>query len=162
MPNKKIRNATPLEYGNIKFKSTLEKLVYKTLVESGLDVQYEPQTFTLWEGFKPTVPFYDRSKKTKNLELTDKKLIDIKYTPDFVVHYPPGIIAFIEAKGMENDVFYIKKKLFRSLLEEAAQNNNATYYPMYFEVYTKKNVLQAIQLIKDYAEELTRNQSSNN
>ena len=139
MQNKKIRNATPLEYSNIKFKSTLEKLVYKTLVESGLDVQYEPQTFTLWEGFKPTVPFYDRNKKTKNLELTDKKLIDIKYTPDFVVHYPPCIVAFIEAKGMENDVFYIKKKLFRSLLEEVVQNT--TYYPMYFEVYTKKECI---------------------
>ena len=160
--NKKIRNVTPLEYDGIKFKSTLEKNTYKIFKESGFDIAYEPFTYTLWRGFKPTIPFYDKNKKTHNLILNNKKIIDIKYTPDFVVIYPPNIMAFVEAKGMENDVFYIKKKLFRSFLERQYAEGYTQFYPMYFEIYSVRHIAQAIDIIKQYAEEVNRNQSSDN
>jgi hypothetical protein len=48
---------------------------------------------------------------------------------------------------MENDVFPIKKKLFRAWLEE--------HYPksIYFEIYTKRQLLQAIDIINNLKEE---------
>jgi len=141
MKNKKIRNATPLTYKNIHFKSQLEKAIFKTLDEQGFPVRYEPMKFTLWKGFKPTIPFYDMDKNTHLLKLQSKKLIDITYTPDFMFVHNDHLIV-IEAKGFENDTFPIKKKLFRALLEKD--------YPgsVYFEIYAKRQLSQAIDIIK--------------
>lgn len=143
--NKKIKNAKITEYNGIKFKSKLEVMVYKTLKEYNFDVLYEPHTFNLWYGFKPKIPFY--APKNKVLVNNDKKIIDIKYTPDFIVKYK-DINIYIEAKGMKNDTYYLKNKLFRGYLE----NKYALCgeFSMYFEIYTKKQLLQAIQIIKDY------------
>ena len=41
MTNHKVKNATPLEYNNIQFKSRLEVMIYKTLLQEGFSVQYE-------------------------------------------------------------------------------------------------------------------------
>lgn len=148
MSNKKIKNASKLTVNGITFKSKLEVNVYNTLKAQGFQVEYEPKTFIIWEGFRPTVPFYDRSGKGDCLLLQKNKIIDIRYTPDFIVGYK-GFTIFIEAKGMENDVFYIKKKLFRSLLEEM---NDV----MYFEVRSKKETLEAVKIIKKYVDEHSR------
>lgn len=150
MENKKIKNATPLEFDGIKFKSKLEVMAYKTLKED-FEVHYEPTTYKVWEGFKPTIPFYDKDKDTKALKLNDKKIIDIKYTPDFLV-YHKNILAFVELKGIQNDTYYLKKKLFRGYLESIAEDMLKEHglYLMYFEVYTKKQLLQAIEIIKNY------------
>lgn len=139
--NKKIKNASPLEFNGISFKSKLEKMIYQTLRENNLPVEYEPQKFIIWEGFRPTVPFYDKDKTTRMLKLEKKKIISISYTPDFVFRYNDYLII-IEAKGMENDRFYLKKKMFRKWLE----NNEPK--SIYFEIYTKKQLLQAIDIIK--------------
>lgn len=146
MENKKIINATPEEYNNIRFKSKLEKMVYKTLKEVGFEPLYEPTTYTVWQGFKPTIPFYDRDKNTRLLKLNNKKIIDIKYTPDFIFLYN-SIVIIIEAKGMENDVFYIKKKLFRAYLEDLYKETGQK--SMYFEIHSKKQLLECIKLIKN-------------
>lgn len=139
--NKKIKNASPKEYNGIKFKSVVEVMVYKTLLSAGFEPLYEQRKFVIWEGFNPTVQFYNRDKRTRTLKLDDKKLIDITYTPDFTFEYHKTLII-IEAKGFENDVFPIKKKMFRKYLEHSQQNT------IFFEVYTKKQLLQAIEIIK--------------
>ena len=110
MTNHKVKNATPLEYNNIQFKSRLEVMIYKTLLQEGFNVQYEPTKYIIWEGFKPNVSFYNKDKKTRMLKLDNKRLIDITYTPDFVFEYKDTTIV-IEAKGFENDTFPIKKKI---------------------------------------------------
>ena len=63
--NKKIVNATRNTYDGICFKSLLEKVVYSTLSQLGYNPQYEPQTFTLFEGFVPITPFYDKMSDSK-------------------------------------------------------------------------------------------------
>ena len=63
--NKKIRNATICKSGSIVFKSQLEKMAYNTLVEYGFTPQYEPRRLVLVEGFKPTIPFYDKETPTQ-------------------------------------------------------------------------------------------------
>lgn len=143
--NKKIKNASPLEYDDIYFKSQLEKMIYQTLREQGFPVKYEPHKFVLWQGFRPTVPFYDKDKYTRMLKLESKKIIDITYTPDFVFTYN-GFLVIIEAKGMENDCFYLKKKMFRKWLEDNHPKS------IYFEIYTKKQLLQAISIIQNLSQ----------
>lgn len=143
--NKKIKNASPLEYDDIYFKSQLEKMIYQTLREQGFPVEYEPHKFVLWQGFRPTVPFYDKDKYTRMLKLENKKIIDITYTPDFVFTYN-GFLVIIEAKGMENDCFYLKKKMFRKWLEDNHPKS------IYFEIYTKKQLLQAISIIQNLSQ----------
>lgn len=144
--NKKIRNAHSLKYDGIVFKSKLETVIYRILKERGFPVKYEPYKYVLWEGFKPTVPFFNKDKRTRLLRQDTKKLLNITYTPDFVFEHK-GYLVVIEAKGMENDVFPIKKKLFRAWLEE--------HYPksIYFEIYTKRQLLQAIDIINNLKEE---------
>lgn len=145
MTNHKVKNATPLEYNNIQFKSRLEVMIYKTLLQEGFNVQYEPTKYIIWEGFKPNVSFYNKDKKTRMLKLDNKRLIDITYTPDFVFEYKDTIIV-IEAKGFENDTFPIKKKLFRKWLEN--QNSQGNKY-IFFEIFTKRQLMQAIDIIKN-------------
>lgn len=144
--NKKIINASPLEYDGISFKSKLEKMVYQTLKEADFPVEYEPHKYIIWEGFKPSVPFYNKDKITRMLKQESKKIQAITYTPDLsFIHN--GYLIIIEAKGFEDSVFPLKKKMFRKWLEDN--------YPksIYFEIYTKKQLLQAINIINNLKEE---------
>lgn len=161
--NKKIRNATSAKVSDITFKSQVEKAIYRTLLEQGIEPEYEKYTFTLWDGFTPITPFYDREtdkqrqKRLKNnsskgdtqkiLILKSEKVVGIRYTPDF--HFTKGDIdVWIEVKGIENDVFYIKKKLFRKYLDDLLIKEGKK--SMFFEIYTKRQMLQALQIINDY------------
>lgn len=163
MSNKKIKNATSNDSNGIRFKSLLEKSIYTTLIQYGFNPKYEPITFTLWEGFAPITPYYDQetlSQKvrriSKGIDTTSSKIlikklskiIGIRYTPDFYFRFN-NINIYIEAKGIENDVFYIKKKMFIKYLDELYNKNKEK--SMYFEIYTKKQLLQAIEIIKNYA-----------
>lgn len=140
--NKKIKNASPLSYDGIEFKSKLEVTCYKTLKEAGFSPSYEGKTFVIWQGFKPTVPFYNRSKKDRQLALDSAKLRDVTYTPDFIFHVGKTTVI-IEAKGFEDARFPIKKKLFRGILECLDD-------VIYFEIRTKKELLKAISIINEY------------
>lgn len=162
MANKKIRNATQSSSKGITFKSQLEKSIYNTLLQQGFEPQYEPTTFTLWEGFEPITPYYDKEtdkQKIKRLSegidtrtskiLIQKtgKIVGIRYTPDFYFKYN-DLNVYIEAKGIENDVFYIKKKMFIKYLDDRYLESGEK--SIYFEVYTRKQLLQAIEIIKSY------------
>lgn len=165
MVNKKIRNATQSTSEGITFKSKLERSVYNTLLEQGFEPQYEPTTFTLWEGFEPITPYYDKeTDKQKIKRLSDGtntcpskiliqktgKIVGIRYTPDFYFKYN-DLNVYIEAKGMENDVFYLKKKMFIKYLNDRYLEKGEK--SIYFEVYTRKQLLQAIEIIKNYEQE---------
>ena len=155
--NQKIRNATKSTSNNITFKSQLEKGIYNTLLQEGFNPQYEPKTFTLWDGFVPITPYYDKEtpkhrdardpKSPILLVKKENKIIGIRYTPDFYFKYN-DLDIYIEAKGIENDVFYIKKKLFIKYLDDYYINTGQK--SIYFEVYTKRQLLQAIKIIKEY------------
>jgi len=160
--NKKIRNATVCKEGKITFKSKLEKSAYITLKELGLNPQYEPKQLTLWEGFKPITPFYDEESKyaytrrieegitgPKKLICKKDKIIGIRYTCDIYFKYQ-NIDIWVELKSIENDVFYIKKKMFLKYLDDLYEKTGQK--SMYFEVHTKHQLLQMVEIIKSYAE----------
>jgi len=166
--NKKIRNATKCKSGNLTFKSQLEKSTYNTLFELGFKPQYEYKTYELWSSFMPYTPFYDKETDTQQnkriesgdpiknrlLVLKSNKVIGIRYTPDFYFRYGK-LDVYIETKGFENEVFYIKKKLFRKYLDDILIKTGQ--HSIYFEVYTKKQLLQAIKIIKEYESALSKN-----
>lgn len=144
LSNKKIKNATPLDYNGIHFKSKLEVVLFKVLEENNLNPQYEPVTFVLIDGWKPVVPFYRRDKKTKQLIKEEKKVISVKYTPDIIFKWGEYTV-FIEAKGMENDVYYLKKKLFRRLLENSYLSD---CFPVFAEIKTKREMIDFLEILK--------------
>lgn len=152
MKNKKIINANPKEYNNIKFKSLSEVMVYKTLLAEGFNPQYEENTYVIFDGFVPHIPFYTKNKfkrKNKNIEVLshntvkDNRPVDgITYTPDFVFEYN-GKTIIIEVKGFANDVFPYKFKMFRKLLEYELNGNYEIW-----EIFTKTQLLELINNLK--------------
>lgn len=152
MTNKKIKNASQKEYNGIKFKSQLEVMTYKTLLQAGFLPLYEQRTFTIWQGFIPSkVPCFTRNtfkRKNKNLTLIEentvidnRSLADITYTPDFIFEYRNKTII-VEVKGFQNDVFPYKFKMFRKYLESIEGNY------IIWEIFTKKQLLECINHLK--------------
>lgn len=167
--NKKIRNATSAKTRGITFKSQTEKMIYRTLIDNNIEPEYEKYTFTLWDGFVPKTPFYDQEtdkqhekrlaeenseKKTpKQLVLKTDKVIGVRYTPDF--HFKvKDVDVWVEVKGIENDVFYIKKKMFRKYLDDLLETKGIR--SIFFEVYTKRQMLQALKIVDEYVESITK------
>lgn len=140
MENKKIKNANSRIYDGISFKSAMEVTIYKALKEQGINPDYEANTFILSDKVRPTVPFYNRTG-SGGFHLISEPISKVTYTPDFTFTLN-GIFVIIEVKGFENDVFPLKRNLFRKLLE------TMSYPVMYFEVRTKKELLQSLEIIK--------------
>ena len=138
--NRKVRNANPLEYNGIKFKSRVEVSIYKLLRTHNIEAKYEEKTFILSSSIRPTVPFYNRTEKS-GFHSIMSPISNITYTPDFTFMYN-NILVIIEVKGFENDVFPVKRNLFRKLLE------TLDTYCMFFEIRTQKEMLKALEIIK--------------
>lgn len=147
--NNKVKNAQTIVYNEITFKSKLDLMAYKLLEEKGFNPQYEQNTFIIWQGFKPVVPFFTKNKARQIIN-NNKKLINITYTPDIYFEYR-GYKVIIEMKGFTNDVYPIKVKLFRKYIEQLQDSNKY----LLFELYTKQQLLTAIQIIEEYGK--TRN-----
>lgn len=147
MENKKVKNATETEYNGIKFKSKLEVMVYKTLLQEGFEPRYEASRYSIWKGFKPQVPFY-KPNKQGNLELQTTKIIDITYTPDFEFLAPDNktVVIFEVKGGYENDTYPLKEKIFRGYLEKCLEEYNQK--TIMFKIRNKKQCLEAINFIK--------------
>jgi hypothetical protein len=151
MENRKIINATPTVEGGVAFKSKLEASIYRVLVQEGLNPRYEEHKFPIWSGFKPTVPFYERNRRTRSIRLNDKKIIDITYTPDISFEYGKHTI-YVEVKpdGFTNDVYPYKQKLFRKYMETELLDKQ----PIFVRVGTIKNLREFINILRtEYNEE---------
>ena len=151
MSNKKIRNATISEYAGIAFKSILECNCYKLLEASGLPFTYEAHTYQLLANTKRTntiVYTPDNKNKVRGATPLVGKNISIRpitYTPDFVVTLD-NVVFIIEAKGFQNDVYPIKRKLFISLLESLDDGNQY----IFLEPHNSFQMNQVISIIKSY------------
>ena len=146
--NKKVLGATRTLYNNIMFRSILEKSCYKKLEESSLTFEYETEKFVLWEGCKLSIPIFAPKKLGpgrfgKFLEEQKRSLLNMTYTPDFVILYKDYKIYF-DVKGKENDTYPLKKKMFIKHLQE--MQDGVKY--IFFEPHNVRQMLQAIDLIK--------------
>lgn len=119
--NKKVRNATKIEFDGIKFRSKLEMYTYKKLKEANIFTEYEQHRYELLPAFV----------------FHGKKVRAMTYLPDFV-----GKGFVIECKGFANDAFPLRKKLFEFWLSNNAPNME------YYIVRTQKEVDAMIDELK--------------
>ena len=102
-------------YDGIKFASGLEKYMYKALKKAKIQALYEGATFVLQEDFKFNVDSYERQANGKGdmINRGQKKIQNIKYTPDFVSNS-----FIIECKGRANESFPIRWKMFKKYVKD--------------------------------------------
>jgi hypothetical protein len=105
--------AKKVSYDGIDFASGLEKYMYKLLKDANLNFQYEGQVFELLPGFNFNNECYERQSNGKGdfVNRGNKKILNIKYTPDFV-----STDFIIETKGRANDSFPLRWKMFKYLM----------------------------------------------
>lgn len=138
--NKKVINATSVSEDSITFKSKAEKKMYDLLKESGLNFEYEPSSITVVEGFYPK-PWY------KDLQRIVRKVLPIRYTPDFVVRGGESTYI-IEVKGFEVEKYSMRRKLFLGKIRNRED-------VIFFEVHTVKGMKFCIEKIKELENEYT-------
>ena len=94
----------------INFASGLEKYMYLALKEAKIQNVYEGETFVLQEGFMFDNESHERQSNGKGSMVNrgSKKILPIKYTPDFV-----SSSFIIECKGRANESFPLRWKLFK-------------------------------------------------
>ena len=115
--------AKKVTFDGIKFASGLEKYMYMALKKAKIHAIYEGATFELQEGFMFDVDSYERQGNGKGdmVNRGQKKILNIKYTPDFV---SPSFI--IECKGRANESFPLRWKMFKKYVKE--QLSRVTLY----------------------------------
>lgn len=143
--NKKVKNTKATLYDGIQFKSKLEVACYKKLIEAGLPALYEPEKVVIAEGFRlENVKYYCPYKKRgvgNVYSLNNVKIQDITYTPDFVIRDYKGWDIYIDTKGMPNETYPLKKKLFFDVLEK---RNKPT---LFFEPHNIGQIKESINII---------------
>ena len=117
--NKKVKNATPLEFDGIKFKSKLEVYCYELLKKNSIHAEYEENKFQILEPF------------VYNYE----KIRGMYFTPDFV-----GDDFIVECKGFMNDAFPLRWKIFKFYL---FQNK------LRYELYLPRNKKDVEAVVSD-------------
>ena len=94
----------------IKFASGLENYMYLAFKKAKIKATYEGQTYELFESFIFENESYERQANGKG-EFKNrgcKKILNIKYTPDFVADK-----FIIECKGRANESFPLRWKMFK-------------------------------------------------
>ena len=125
-------------YDGIKFASGLEKYMYQALKRAKIQSVYEGATFVLQEDFIFNVDSYERQANGKGQMVNrgQKKIQNIKYTPDFV-----SDSFIIECKGRANESFPIRWKMFKKHVK-ASLPHVTLYKPQ-----NQKECDQVIELI---------------
>ena len=102
--------AKKVTFDGIKFASGLEKYMYMALKKAKIGAIYEGATFELQEGFMFNIDSYERQGNGKGAMINrgQKKILNIKYTPDFV-----SSSFIIECKGRANESFPLRWKMFK-------------------------------------------------
>ena len=107
--------AKKVTFDGIQFASGLEKYMYQALKRAKIQAIYEGATFVLQEDFKFEIDSYERQANGKGQMVNrgQKKIQNIKYTPDFV-----SSSFIIECKGRANESFPIRWKMFKKHVKE--------------------------------------------
>ena len=102
-------------FDGINFASGLERYMYTVLKKAKIKSKYEGKTYELQEGFMFDVDSYERQGNGKGdmVNRGRKKILNIKYTPDFV-----SDSFIIECKGRANERFPLRWKMFKKHVKE--------------------------------------------
>jgi len=101
-------------FDGITFASGLEKYMYIALQKAKIHCIYEGATFVLQEDFMFDNESYERQANGKGdmVDRGQKKIQNIKYTPDFV-----SDTFIIETKGRANESFPLRWKMFKKYVK---------------------------------------------
>ena len=101
-------------FDGIQFASGLEKYMYVALKKAKIHSEYEGCTFVVQEGFMFENKSYERQANGKGQMVNrgQKKILPIKYTPDFV-----SDSFIIECKGRANESFPLRWKMFKKYVK---------------------------------------------
>ena len=110
-------------FDGIKFASGLEKYMYIALKKAKIKSKYEGQTYVLQESFNFEIDSFERQANGKGdmVNRGQKKILNIKYTPDFV-----SDSFIIECKGRANESFPLRWKMFKKYV-----NDNLKHVTLY-------------------------------
>ena len=102
-------------FDGIQFASGLEKYMYIALKKAKIKATYEGETYVLQESFAFKVDSYERQANGKGdlVNRGQKKILNIKYTPDFV-----SDSFIIECKGRANESFPLRWKMFKKYVKD--------------------------------------------
>ena len=131
--------AKKVTFDGIKFASGLEKYMYIALKKAKIHADYEGETFVIQEGFEFKNKSYERQSNGKG-ELVNrgsKKILPIKYTPDFV-----SSSFIIECKGRANESFPLRWKMFKKYV------NHKMKHVTLYKPQNQKECDEVINLIK--------------
>ena len=107
--------AKKVTFDGIKFASGLEKYMYIALKKAKIKAKYEGKTYIVQKGFEFKNESYERQSNGKG-DLVNrgcKKILPIKYTPDFVSNS-----FIIECKGRANESFPLRWKMFKKYVND--------------------------------------------
>ena len=137
--------AKKVSFDGITFASGLERYMYQALKKAKIKALYEGATFELQKGFMFNIDSFERQGNGKGdmVNWGQKKILNIKYTPDFV-----SDSFIIECKGRANESFPIRWKMFKKYV-----NDNLKHVTLYkpqnqkecdkvIELITKKNKIK--------------------
>ena len=130
--------AKKVTFDGIKFASGLEKYMYIALKKAKIKAKYEGKTYIVQEGFTFKNESYERQSNGKG-DLVNrgcKKILPIKYTPDFV-----SDSFIIECKGRANESFPLRWKMFKKYV-----NDNLKHVTLY-KPQNQKECDKVVELI---------------
>ena len=130
--------AKKVTFDGIKFASGLEKYMYVALKNAKIKSKYEGETYVLQDSFEFKNESYERQANGKGdlVNRGQKKILNIKYTPDFV-----SDSFIIECKGRANESFPIRWKMFKKYV-----NDNLKHVILY-KPQNQKECDKVIELI---------------
>jgi hypothetical protein len=125
-------------FDGITFASGLEKYMYQALKKAKIKAKYEGQTYVLQEAFDFKIDSFERQANGKGemVNRGQKKILNIKYTPDFV-----SDSFIIECKGRANESFPIRWKMFKKYV-----NYNMKHVTLY-KPQNQKECDKVVELI---------------
>jgi hypothetical protein len=132
--------AKKVSFDGITFASGLEKYMYIALKKAKIKAKYEGKTYIVQQGFMFKNKSYERQSNGKG-DLVNrgcKKILPIKYTPDFV-----SDSFIIECKGRANESFPMRWKMFKKYV-----NDNLKHVTLY-KPQNQKECDKVIELIKE-------------
>jgi len=130
--------AKKVTFDGITFASGLERYMYQALKKAKIKAKYEGQTYVLQEAFNFKIDSFERQANGKGdmVNRGQKKILNIKYTPDFV-----SDSFIIECKGRANESFPIRWKMFKNYV-----NHNMKHVTLY-KPQNQKECDKVVELI---------------
>ena len=124
----------------IQFASGLERYMYLALKKAKIKAKYEGETYILQDSFVFNNKSYEKQSNGKGdfKNRGEKKILNIKYTPDFV-----SGSFIIECKGRANESFPIRWKMFKKYVKD-----NLKHVTLY-KPQNQKDCDEVIELISN-------------